>query len=249
MNIFTRYGLKEVANVHFEALSADSDHGISVGDIVLYLDSLQVSTIEQTAEVTDLKGGWGAPTLIQWNYGKDITITLDDALMTMESLRIMLGGKLLQSSASQTVNVRKTLEITVATATTSVTKPTAITGSTYKWINLTTGARGQNTAPSTATSNEKIRYFYDEAIVTTGAAMEIVISANTFPGTYKVYGQTWIRNQANGADEPFLFEIAKAKVNSETTLTMEAEGDPTTFSMSLQVLRDDEGNMMKLKKY
>lgn len=37
-NIFKYYGIKEVANVYFEAL-ADEDNGrIKKGDIVLYLD-------------------------------------------------------------------------------------------------------------------------------------------------------------------------------------------------------------------
>lgn len=56
-NIFKYYGIKEVANVYFEAL-ADEDNGrIKKGDIVLYLDTLKVSTIETTAETSDARGG------------------------------------------------------------------------------------------------------------------------------------------------------------------------------------------------
>lgn len=39
------------------------------------------------------------------------------------------------------------------------------------------------------------------------------------------------------------------KVMSEVTLTMEAEGDPSTFSMTIRVLRDANNEMMKLIKY
>ena len=38
-------------------------------------------------------------------------------------------------------------------------------------------------------------------------------------------------------------------MQSEVTLTMEAEGDPSTFNMSLKVLRPADGEMMKLVKY
>lgn len=38
LNIFEKYGIKEVANVYFTALEADAARGINVGDIVLYLD-------------------------------------------------------------------------------------------------------------------------------------------------------------------------------------------------------------------
>ena len=59
VNIFERYGIKEVANVYFEALAAEEGAGIKAGDIVLYLDTLKVSTTETTASTTDARGGWG----------------------------------------------------------------------------------------------------------------------------------------------------------------------------------------------
>jgi hypothetical protein len=59
-----------------------------------------------------------------------------------------------------------------------------------------------------------------------------------------------MRSQKDGKDEPFQFVIEKAKVQSNVTLTLEAEGDPTTFEMTLQVLRDESGEeMMKLIRY
>ena len=46
-----------MANVQFEALAAEPKNNIKEGDIVLFLDSLKVSTIEQTAEPADARGG------------------------------------------------------------------------------------------------------------------------------------------------------------------------------------------------
>ena len=63
VNIFDKYGIKEVANVYFEALDDDPKAGVYKGDIVLFLDTLKVSTIETTAESTDATGGWGNPKL------------------------------------------------------------------------------------------------------------------------------------------------------------------------------------------
>lgn len=59
INIFDRFGLKEVANVTFEALEDNPKVGENKGDIVLFLDSLKVSTIETTADNVDARGGWG----------------------------------------------------------------------------------------------------------------------------------------------------------------------------------------------
>ena len=59
VNIFEQFGIKEVANVYFQALETDTAAGVYEGDIVLYLDTLKVSTIETSAEDAAAQGGWG----------------------------------------------------------------------------------------------------------------------------------------------------------------------------------------------
>ena len=292
VNIFDKYGIKEVANVYFEALDDDVDAGVYKGDIVLFLDTLKVSTIETTAENTAATGGWGNPKLIQWDYGKEINITLEDALMSLESLRFMLGGAIKKSSNDAPVIVRHTAEVVVnddnkvpAPKIGSVTMyPKAWKGHPIKLINLgggtdsdSAGTRTQITSDSTegvamnttntiTFSNTKagisnvspkagdhIRIFWEEKVVTEDTTVEVTISPDTFPGTYRVVGDTYMRSEKTGKDEPFQFVINKAKVQSNVTLTLQAEGDPTTFEMTLNVLRstNDEGDneMMKLVRY
>ena len=146
-----------------------------------------------------------------------------------------------------------------------------------RFINLTTGVRKQLTegtykANSTLTfknpkmlgddtgvaakEGDHIRVFWDEVITgaaNANAAVEVTISPDTFPGTYRVVGDTFMRSQDTGKDEAFQFVINKAKVLSEVTITLEAEGDPSTFEMTLNVLRSDnergEKEMMKLVRY
>lgn len=67
VNIFERYGIKEVANVSLFALADDKANGILKGDVVLYLDTLKVSTTETTAENVSAQGGWGNPKLVTWD--------------------------------------------------------------------------------------------------------------------------------------------------------------------------------------
>ena len=88
MNILDRYGIKEVADVTFYEIDKDSGQA---GAPVLYLDTLKVSTIEQTAENTSARGGKGNPELIMWDYGKEITVTLEDALFSAKSMALMYG--------------------------------------------------------------------------------------------------------------------------------------------------------------
>ena len=286
VNIFEKYGIKEVANVYFEALENDKAANIYKGDIVLFLDTLKTSTIETTAETTDARGGWGNPKLISWDYGKEITVTLTDALISLESLRFMMGGAIKATSGSEDdkVWVRHTAEVTIGTGGVlplpedPITKQ-KYTGTTFaavdadhpiRVINMTTGVRTQiidatnydgehgikflNPAMGVTTdkpgeAGEVLRLFWEEKVTQKDSAVEITISPNTFPGTYRIVGDTFIRSQKTGADEAFQFVINKAKVQSNVTLTLEAEGDPSTFEMTLTVLRDDSGDMMKLIRY
>lgn len=90
-------------------------------------------------------------------------------------------------------------------------------------------------------------FFCSYDLLVDGSVIEI--SANSFPGTYYVTGDTFARSEASGKDEFFQFIIPKAKVTSENTITLEAEGDPSVFNMNLRVMRPADGKMMKLVKY
>lgn len=293
VNIFEKYGIKEVANVYFEALENDAKAGVYKGDIVLYLDSLKVSTIETTAENTAAQGGWGNPKLVQWDYGKEINITLEDALMSFESLRFMLGGSIRRSSSTDTVLVRHTEEfvakqIGVTEETTPAPKygielpknfKAKMAKNSLKVINLSQGWRTQipyddvtfdefdrlyitgynpkllsnSGGTAVCADGDHIRLFWTTEETGNDAAIEVSISPDTFPGTYRVIGDTFIRSAETGDDEMFQFVIDKAKVTSNVTLTLQAEGDPTTFEMTLNVLRSTNAQgdteMMRLVRY
>jgi hypothetical protein len=95
-SILDRYGIKEVADVTFYKINDDGTPGAPV----LFLDTLKVSTIEQTAEQADARGGKGNPKLITWDYGKEITVTIEDALFSPKSMSIMLGDGTVSQAAS-----------------------------------------------------------------------------------------------------------------------------------------------------
>ena len=170
-----KFGIKEVADVAFYNVGdvTVDEQGVitATKEPVLTFDTLKVSTLEMTAEQTEARGGKGNAPLIIWDYGREVNVTLEDALMSVDCLKKMFGN----DEANNNV---------------------------------------------------------------------ITINAGKFPATYSVVGITYARDD-KGTDHLFTFYIPKAKIQSENTITMEAEGDPTVFNMSLRVLRGEGGDMVK----
>lgn len=235
-NLLERYGIKEVADVTFYEIGKEGNPTHPV----LYLDTLKVSTIEQTAEEAEARGGKGNPPLIIWDYGKEITVTLEDALFSAKSMAIMFGNGTVDA---YTGSIMKTLQFV------GNNKPENWEGPDGKTHKIPDNAKVFDTEGKIVDSYvANTPYFISFDVQTTDAGV-IEISANSFPGTYYVTGDTYARSEVTGKDEFFQFIIGKAKVQSENTITMEADGDPSVFNMSLRVMRPADGKMMKLVKY
>lgn len=281
-SILDRYGIKEVADVTFYEINPDG----TAGKPVLYLDTLKMSTIEQTAEQTDARGGKGNPKLITWDYGKEINVTIEDALFSPKSMAIMLGDGSVTAASAQDISrtailrldsngklpefftadvydanmgsARKKIYIGGSTTptgmiafaesgitlATSVSENGAILDSNLT-ISELQAAHASAVAPYASLAGQKIFITYTVKATT----KTITISGDTFPGTYYVTGDTYSRSDVDGKDQFFQFIIPKAKMSAENTITLEAEGDPSTFSMNLTVLRPESGEMMKLVQY
>lgn len=243
-NILDRYGIKEVADVTFYQINPDGSKGAPV----LYLDTLKVSTIEQTAEEAEARGGKGNPPLIIWDYGKEITVTLEDALFSAKSMAIMFGN----GKVGDTTTITKTIRFTGSSVPTNWPGPDGnvhaiASASVYDGegrLYDSAGTASETVFTSLASDGE---YFATFDVNVKGSVIEI--SANSFPGTYYVTGDTFARSETTGVDEFFQFVIQKAKVQSENTITLEAEGDPSVFNMNLRVMRPADGKMMELIKY
>ena len=293
-SILDRYGIKEVADVTFYKIKNDGTRG----DPVLYLDTLKVSTVEQTAESVDARGGKGNPKLVTWDYGKEITVSIEDALFSSKSMAIMFGDGTVSQGATQ---IQKTAVIRMGKASEGKVKTVNdyVTADVYdategsKRVKLYIGS--ENTAPTGEVlltnqiaftgPNSAVSKLYDEdgtvldeaftladlkglqstcqtasgteydghkfmfTYWVAAAGKQITISGDTFPGTYYVQGDTYARSDVDGSDQFFQFIIPKAKMTSENTITLEAEGDPAVFNMNLTVLRPEDGDMMKLIQY
>ena len=78
---------------------------------------------------------------------------------------------------------------------------------------------------------------------------KITVKADQWPGMYMMVGETYIRDRDTGEDERMQIKFPLCKVKSDHTLTLQADGDPTTFNLNLEVARPASGIMMELTSY
>ena len=282
-SILDKYGIKEVADVVFYEL--DSEGAPSAP--VLYLDTLKVSTVEQSAETVDATGGKGNVKLLTWDTNKELTLTLEDALFSAKSLGIMFGGKMTDNGVTQEVMKTLTNKDVQTIGTTAngdgyfkfsiknkdyaidkikasyfiyeagktepspVAPSASITTGDFDFITfdlldcteVTANGLAQARSPKADVGGAD-----DNGIISNGITIDI--TSNFDSNTYYITGDTYARNYNSGKDEFLQFIVPKGKVSAEdVSLTMEADGDPATFSMTVNCLKDRSGSMIKLVKY
>ena len=417
MNLFQKYGIKEVADVVFYSITTVGDEEFYTP--VLFLDTLKVSTLEKSAEKVSAEGGKGNKKLITWNFGKEITLNLEDALFTPASMSMIWGGELQAKLSPYTSAITKIMmankygklhysvkaypspaftdeewdivfraiqkeigdedeekmiwkshyngdipyieenrntvrknyfkrtyqneDLTSEQQEEQKAMPIYVQDNILKMIDnlkkigyidtqiydlevidrmekcivrnkdglkISTAEQKKNLLryyqddrtssyiiyydaktmlpllsvndngiikgwdaadnPNFRSDKDFDRYTdIDEFVIKPGTiyykwsrtvkykdgtddgilGRTFVIDADTFPEAYKIVGETYVRDQKTGKDQRCQFIIHRAQVSSDTSITLEAEGDPTTFSMSIDVLTPPNDVMIELKQF
>lgn len=92
MNIFSKYGIKEVADVTIYSIIRIDDEEFYIP--VLFLDTLKVSTLQKDVETVVHQGGKANGKVISWNFGRGAKLKLTDALFTSASLDMYMNGQI-----------------------------------------------------------------------------------------------------------------------------------------------------------
>ena len=251
--ILDKYGIKEVADVTFYALN---DNGVPTNP-VLYLDTLKVSNISQTADEVYATGGRGNANLIGWDFGKAIDLHLEDALFTPASLSATFGAydgndfrkgvkDVKTLDRMEPVTAKRSFIIPAGNANGTPTEADKTAQAVY--INPDTMEPYADGTPI-AEGEKFLKFTRSVAYNGNSLGKMIEISADKFPGTYKVVGDTFVRSKDTGEDQRFQFVINQAKMGNEQSIELSADGDPVVFDLDLTVLRPDNGIMMQFIQY
>lgn len=80
-------------------------------------------------------------------------------------------------------------------------------------------------------------------------AQKIFVEQGVFPGMYKIVGETYIRSRDTGEDQRVQISLPLCKIKSDQTLTLQADGDPTTFNLDVEVATPQNGVPMEITFY
>ena len=126
-----KFGSREVANVVFRARSKMKlgSRIFYKDEPVIYFDSLKTSGLEGASTTVYAQGGQGNPRLIGWDGDRTLTLTMEDALMSPESLAILTGAGIIDpldgtsgmnEANEEPIYVHTTSQVEVKTANTIV---------------------------------------------------------------------------------------------------------------------------------
>lgn len=234
-----KYGLKEVADVIF--------FDVKTNRPVLVFDTLKVSNIENASESAEATGGKGNASLISWDYGRTATLTMQDALLSDQSLSMLAGNEIQDAQANGTTITR--YEVVVAGEGGALELTHTPVGEVNVYDNSTgvmgdeLEVTGDETAGFTATgvtAGDKVAVFY-ESEAEEGATL-VTFSSNKFPSMYRVVGTSLVRDE-DGIDHAFQFVIPRAKLQAGFTFTMDPE-NVSTFDFNLSVMVEKNTNRL-----
>ena len=209
------------------------------GDNILFLDTLKVSSIAMEGNSKEIRGGIGAPTLLEYDYGRTVTFEMQDALASVASLATMWGGKYGIANGAKTTAVY-----------------TGVTGEGGALnIPAEMGATSENAKAYGVIAGDEITISGEANALTAGteagvavmvfvegeageAATRLTIDSISLPPTVELIGRTQFIETTSGKPQEYELRIPRLKVNIGGGLTMEAEGDAAVFDFSGKALAD-----------
>ena len=266
----TKFGAKEVMDVTLYDMKSNKP--------IICFDTLKTSSISVTSEKVYARGGKGNPKLITWEINKEGTLNIEDALISPKSMELISGvatkvgaknvymrqdtewdtsgdhpvdkGDLypLTCSSEGVINLAYTPvetvdKINVYLKDEDCVTPVDMTGASLNANVLTLDGEGKTKA-----AGKKVVVYYTRT--TSSAAQTFVITSDKFSGTYKLVGDTVVRNAETGLDEPFQVIIPNLKWTSNLELGFSADGDPATTSFECEIMRESgSSTMIEMIKY
>lgn len=250
MSTPNQYAIREVALASF--------YSLTTGKILVYLQNLKSSGLENSADTIYARGGRGNAKIVGFSANREAKVNLEDCVFTNEAIAMMTGNNLTTGAK----NIYKREELTVGTNAATLSKTPVgdliglyelnADGSNGTEITLTASTVATGEYDITAkditlfagdyTSGDKLVAYYK--IATDATAKTITVSSDKFAGSFRLVLDCLVRDAYTKSDYQAQIEIPNCKMEDNWSLTMAAEGDPSTFTMPIEVLKPASGTDM-----
>ena len=230
------YGLREVADLTFFDLTTNKPF--------LYMDYALTSTNEHSADTTYATGGKGNPRRLAFDGNRQSTLTISTQIIDFRIIALLAGADVekgvtnvfkreVLTAVDDEGDVKITLSETPVTGTVTVfpISSDAVAGGEE---DITVAGSDVIITDGTV-GTQYVAYYQFES---DSNAEKISFKAKNFPKYCRIVGDTLIKNEATGENEPFQMVAHKAKPQANFTLTMASEGDPTTLEMNFDLFAD-----------
>ena len=248
-----KFGLREVCNV---VLKAKEDNAVILGktrfkgEPVLWFDSLKTSGLEGTAETVYARGGRGNTKLIAWDGDKEVTFTMEDALLSPESIAVLVGANEVktQITSKHLIEVHNIGDDGVLTLTYNpdtnkpvfFCNPKDVSEKVHDEIIDSSAIKKTYTFEDLANTTVLVDY-YAKIGASAGdykakATTQIEISPQAFGNGFYLEGETLFRESSRDYAAEFI--IPSCRVQSTFNFTMASTGDPSTFTFTMDAFPD-----------
>lgn len=218
---------------------------------LITFDTLTVSNISVEAEQKEIRGGQGANLLVTYDYGKNATVEITDALASMFSLQYLMGTKI---NTTFQAMVRREAVLDNGNWYVHDKPHTDLNASALIYLKdnktqemieegidiieeIGKGYKVTITGSTDLANAEKVFVYYNATFATESTAgpshvRELKLTSTDFPSIVKMVGETIFVDAKTGRRVNAQIEIPKFKLNADFELTFEAEGDASSFDFS-----------------
>lgn len=233
-----RYGSREIMDTQIIDYATQKP--------IMYMDYALSAATESNSEVVYATGGSGAPRRISWFGSKEMSLTLETQIFTMQHLSLLAGENL--TSGASNIFKREVLvvESDGASGKQVTLSKTPVGGaegvSVFAFVNGIMGAAQEVdklaskvlTLKSTATVEigDEVEVYYQ---FSAASSQKLSFTAKGFPKYVKIVGDTVYADEVAGEMVPAQLTYYKARLQPNFTLSTSPTGDPATLSLTFDV--------------
>ena len=212
----------------------------------LNLDFANVTTTELTGESVFAYGGKGHPKRVAFSGEKGGTLTIETQMQSFKMYQLLTGGDVSKTAKfikreSLTVSADSTVTLTETPSDSGVVNIFAENDDCGEAKNITVA--GQTVTITDASGGDRVIAYYIKDI--TDKVQKISIKGRSFPKAFTVYGDTVMKTE-NDELLPYKFIAYKVAPQSNMSLGMSNNGDPSAVTITCDLLVNENNEMLDM---